>query len=88
MKPDAKLLLVGDGILRQRIENKAAEMGIIQKIMFLGKRRDVNEIYQAMDVFALPSLFEGLPMAVSYTHLEPSTIEKLKERMKGRLWKK
>lgn len=62
LKPDAKLLLVGDGILRQRIENKAAEMGIIQKIMFLGKRRDVNEIYQAMDVFALPSLFEGLPM--------------------------
>lgn len=61
---DSKLLLVGDGTLKSIIEAKAKEMGIYEKILFLGVRDDVNRILQAMDVFVFPSKYEGLPVAV------------------------
>lgn len=60
--PNSLLLLVGDGPLFQEVKYKANVLGLKDKILFLGKRTDVNKLYQTMDVFILPSLFEGLPM--------------------------
>lgn len=61
-KQDAKLLLVGDGPLRADIERKAYSLGIKDKIIFTGIRNDVADLYNAMDVFVFPSLYEGLGM--------------------------
>ncbi len=60
MRPDAKLLLIGNGPKEQEIRTQADDYGIIDDIIFMGIREDVNRLYQAMDVFVLPSLFEGL----------------------------
>ena len=54
------LILVGQGPLEDKIKEMAKEKGIEYKILFLGQRNDVNKLYQAMDIFVLPSLYEGL----------------------------
>ena len=59
-RPDAVLLLTGDGDLRPFIEHCAVERGIAEHVRFLGHRSDVERLYQAFDVFVLPSLYEGL----------------------------
>lgn len=59
-RPAAKLLLVGAGELRPSIESWVAEHKLCDKVFFLGQRDDVERLYQAFDVFALPSLYEGL----------------------------
>ena len=56
------LLLAGDGPLESSIKTKAKDMGISESVRFLGARRDAERIYQAFDVFVLPSLFEGFPL--------------------------
>lgn len=56
------LLLVGDGELREELENLAISLNIDEDVTFLGARSDVNDLLQAMDVFLLPSLYEGLPV--------------------------
>lgn len=61
-EPNAILLLLGDGELQEKIKQKANELKIYDSIKFLGNVNNVNEMYQAMDVFILPSLFEGLPV--------------------------
>ncbi len=63
-KPNAKLLLVGDGPNRKAIENKADKLEIRQSVIFVGFRSDVHKLLQAMDVFVFPSLFEGLPVTL------------------------
>ncbi len=60
--PTARLLLVGDGTLRPRVEAQAVQLGIRDKICFAGLRSDVNELMMALDMFLLPSLFEGFPV--------------------------
>jgi glycosyltransferase involved in cell wall biosynthesis len=62
VRPDALLILAGDGDLRGQIEREVLSLGIERSVMMLGLRHDVNELYQAMDVFALPSKYEGLGM--------------------------
>jgi glycosyltransferase involved in cell wall biosynthesis len=57
-----KLLFVGDGPLTSECRKKVKSLGLEDKVLFLGKRTDTNELYQAMDIFALPSLHEGLPL--------------------------
>lgn len=59
-RPDAILLLVGDGELRSTIENKVEKLGIAQSVIFTGVRPDVHKLFQAMDIFVFPSLYEGL----------------------------
>ena len=54
------LILVGQGPLEDKIKEMTKEKGIENKILFLGQRNDVNKLYQAMDIFVLPSLYEGL----------------------------
>lgn len=61
-KEDACLLLIGDGPLRGETEAKAVRLGIADKVIFTGVRNDVNALYNAMDVFLFPSLYEGLGM--------------------------
>lgn len=57
---DAILILIGDGILRNKIEEKVNTLGIANKILFLGMRDDVHKLLNVMDVFILPSRYEGL----------------------------
>lgn len=59
---DTALILVGDGDLRENIENYAKQLGINDKVMFLGARNDVEKILQAMDFMIMPSLYEGFPV--------------------------
>jgi glycosyltransferase involved in cell wall biosynthesis len=61
---DFKLILIGDGYLKKAIEKKANDYGINDKVIFTGVRKDVNNLMQAMDVFILPSLHEGLPLVL------------------------
>lgn len=61
---NARLLLVGDGELRKDAENQAAALGIRDRVIFTGVRSDVNRLLQAMDIFAFPSLYEGLPVSI------------------------
>lgn len=57
---NAMLMLVGVGELEEKIKQQVKEFKLEQNVIFLGARKDVNELYQAMDVFAFPSKFEGL----------------------------
>ena len=59
---NAILLLAGDGPLKEAIQNKVKELNLGENVKFLGQRNDANELYQAMDAFVLPSLYEGLPV--------------------------
>lgn len=60
----AVLLLVGDGELRRKNERLAETLGIRDRVIFTGLRTDIDRLLQAMDVFVMPSLYEGLPLAV------------------------
>lgn len=63
-KPNAKLLLVGDGGDREKIEQWIAEFGLKDKVIMPGMQRDTAKYYQAMDVMVFPSFYEGLPGTV------------------------
>lgn len=56
------LLLIGQGPLQEELIKEAKTLNLQDCILFLGQRNDVNELYQAMDLFCLPSLYEGLPV--------------------------
>lgn len=62
-REDCRLLLIGDGELRKEIEEVAKEKGIDRKILITGMVEDVHKYMQALDVFVMPSLYEGLPFA-------------------------
>ena len=59
-KPNAKLLLLGDGPLQEKIREKTEILGIAESVIFAGLQKDPAPFYSAMDVFAFPSLWEGL----------------------------
>lgn len=60
--PQSKLLMVGSGVLEQEVKELVRTEGLEQKTIFVGHQKDVTSYLNAMDVFVLPSLFEGLPM--------------------------
>lgn len=60
--PDAVLALAGSGPLFGRAVEAAGSLGISDSVRFLGNRSDTPALYQAFDVFCLPSLYEGLPV--------------------------
>lgn len=62
--PHARLVLVGGGELESDIKEKVEEYGLTHAVLFLGKRNDVPQLLQAMDVFLLPSRFEGLGLVL------------------------
>lgn len=60
----AKLLLLSDGMLMGTIKKKVKDFGLDDYVIFLGKTTEVEKYLQAMDIFLLPSLHEGLPIAL------------------------
>jgi glycosyltransferase involved in cell wall biosynthesis len=63
--PAFRLLLIGDGPLRPALEAQAAALGLTGQVIFAGPRTDVARVLRgAVDVFAFPSLFEGLGLAL------------------------
>ncbi|WP_075983035.1 glycosyltransferase family 1 protein [Bacillus massilinigeriensis] len=59
-KEKAKLILVGNGPLLTKVKEKVERLGLKNDVLFLGQRNDISDLLQVMDVFVLPSLFEGL----------------------------
>jgi len=59
---NAILVLAGQGPLLEDIRKKVNQLKLTDYVQFLGQRSDANELYQAFDVFLLPSLYEGLPV--------------------------
>jgi glycosyltransferase involved in cell wall biosynthesis len=62
--PNLHLLFIGDGILRETLQARVRECRLDGRIHFLGNRSDVPDLLAASDLFVLPSLWEGLPMAL------------------------
>lgn len=62
--PNGKLLLVGDGPMRSALEKAAMDMGIAARVVFAGSVDNVAAYYPAMDLFALASDTEQMPMAL------------------------
>jgi glycosyltransferase EpsF len=58
------LILAGDGVTRTECEGLAANLGVRGRVIFTGNRTDMADIYNVMDVFVLPSFFEGLPVTI------------------------
>ena len=63
-RPDARVLIVGAGPLHAELLAQASRLGIAGACVFTGARNDAHELIAAMDVFVLPSLAEGIPMAL------------------------
>ena len=61
-KNNAVLLLIGDGSLKNKVKEKVKRLNLNDKVVFLGVRSDVADLYNVMDVFVLPSFYEGLPV--------------------------
>lgn len=61
-EPDSVLLLAGAGELEQEIRQKVNRLGLDGAVQFLGVRQDIPDLMNAMDIFILPSFFEGLPV--------------------------
>ncbi|MBW1917873.1 MAG: glycosyltransferase [Deltaproteobacteria bacterium] len=62
--PDLTLLLVGEGRLAAELQTQAQALEVADMVRFLGTRRDLPQLYRAMDIFVLPSLWEGLPLVL------------------------
>lgn len=61
---DASLVLVGDGPLRAELERLAVELGIAERVRFVGFRENVSAWLAAADIYLMPSLKEGFPLAL------------------------
>lgn len=64
MNKDCILLSIGVGTDWEFVQEETKKMGIGDNVMFLGQRNDIAQLLQAMDVFVLPSQFEGLPVVL------------------------
>jgi glycosyltransferase involved in cell wall biosynthesis len=62
--PGVRFVVAGDGPARAGLERAAAALGLGDGLRFLGLRRDVPRIVAGLDVYVLPSLWEGLPLAL------------------------
>ena len=62
--PNVKFMIIGDGILKEDLLEQTKIIDIEDKIIFAGTRNDISNLLQVMDIFILPSLIEGLPMAL------------------------
>lgn len=64
LRANTKLILIGDGILKDEIKNRTCKLGIEKNVIFLEKRKDVNYLYSSMDILLFPSLYEGIPITL------------------------
>ena len=58
---DYKLLIIGDGPLKKKLIDKCKYLGLEDRVLFIGSTHEVDKYYNAMDLFVMPSLYEGLP---------------------------
>lgn len=58
--PESVLVLVGEGSLEKQVKQLARKLALDTSIIFFGQRLDVNDLFQIMDIFLLPSRYEGL----------------------------
>ena len=63
-RPNAKLLMLGEGVDRPMLEKKIADLGLQDQIIMTGNVMNVADYLCAMDVFAFPSLYEGMPLSI------------------------
>lgn len=63
-RPESRLLLVGDGPLREAVEQKTDAAGLREQVVFAGTRSDVPDLLRLVDVFVMPSHHEGLPLVM------------------------
>lgn len=56
--------IVGEGPLKQALQEQAAQLGVADKLCFLGERSDIPALLNAFDVFVLPSVSEGMPITI------------------------
>ena len=61
---DVKFLIIGDGELRDRLENKTRELGLESRVIFMGFQHNLVKIYAGLDIVTLSSFNEGLPVAL------------------------
>lgn len=62
--PNVKFVLIGDGELRDSLDSFAKKIGVDNNFVFLGNRTDIPELLTQIDIFVLPSLWEGLPLVL------------------------
>jgi glycosyltransferase involved in cell wall biosynthesis len=62
--PEAVVAIAGRGYLDEELRALASDLGVADRVHFLGFRKDVNDLLADADIFAMPSLNEGLPMAM------------------------
>jgi glycosyltransferase involved in cell wall biosynthesis len=60
----ARFVIAGDGPMRQELEQMAAQLRLGDGVRFLGYRNDIPHFVSALDLYVLPSLWEGLPLAL------------------------
>lgn len=61
---NAYLLLIGEGRERSALEHLTRQLGLQERVRFLGTRNDLGDLFRAMDLFVMPSLWEGLSLAM------------------------
>jgi glycosyltransferase involved in cell wall biosynthesis len=71
-RPEAKIVVVGGGPLENTLRRKAGRSGLGRNLLLLGERADARELLFLFDIFVLPSLWEGLPLAL----IEAATLGK------------
>ncbi len=64
LEPASKLLLISDGPRFEQVKEQVTRLGLEDAVIFAGRRSDVAGIYSAMDLFMLPSCWEGLPLVM------------------------
>jgi glycosyltransferase involved in cell wall biosynthesis len=64
VRPEAILALAGDGVLMEKVQKLAVDLGVMDGCRFLGYRRDIPVLLSATDLFVFPSSQEGLPCAI------------------------
>lgn len=61
---DFRLLLIGDGPLREKVEEKVSEFGLMERVLFAGVTDRIPEHLSAVDLIVMPSRYEGLPLSL------------------------
>jgi glycosyltransferase involved in cell wall biosynthesis len=60
--PAARLVVIGDGALRRRLEGRVRELGLVGRVLFAGSARDLARVLDAIDLMVLPSLSDGMAL--------------------------
>src|SRR5262245_36971611 len=63
-KPVCQLLIVGEGPAKEALQSLSERLGIAARVIFSGRRRDIPQLLSLMDIFVLPSLYEGFGIAI------------------------